>query len=255
MKNYLYVFLFFLPCALGGCLRKDKPGTQVWMYMKVKDIDNPQTWDTVLTSADFMDLQPDGRFTQDFGRFEYGTWEIKEQRLYLTDQHHKTYIYLIRDMHGTMLSVRLGKGNSTGMFRGRGLPPSSPEKDPFSLVNNQWRIPPVHKENDKEIRLRLLNHCRFLEVYLNWAENAGIDEIEVHDIPTPLKVYANGFGLKHYAGLPAEWKSCFYDEEDCHKADSLIKHAFRTHNIVWPTTDDDVKKLTSGCHQVQQWLQ
>ncbi|HVS97696.1 MAG TPA: hypothetical protein VHE54_14480 [Puia sp.] len=252
MKKSLYLPMAWLFLTLGAC-KPDKPGTQIWMY--TSDFDRSQEHDTLLTNASFLDLGPDGRFTQDFGRFEYGTWNIQDQRLYLTDQHRKTYVYRVADLQKKTLFLQLGEGNRVGGFRGLGVPPGPAEKDPFSVENNQWRIRPMHRESDAELRQRLVQHCRFWERYFTWTQEAGIEEVEVRDVPTSLKVYANGFGIKHFDDQPAEWKSFFYDERDCRRADSIIKHAFRTHDIVWPKTDDDVKKLISGCQQVQRWLQ
>lgn len=252
-RKWLYLSMAGLLFACGACHSADKPGAQIWMY--TSDLDRSRGSDTVLNNASFLDLRPDGGFTQDFGRFEYGTWNLKDQRLYLTDQHRKTYVYRVADLQKKTLFLQVGAGDRIGGFRGLGAPPGSTEKDPFSTVNNQWRIPPAHRESDEEIRRRLLAHCRFWEMYFTWAQEAGIGEIEVRDMPTSLKVYANGFGIKHYDNQPAEWKSFFYDDQDCRRADSIIKHAFRTHDIVWPKTDDDIKKLISGCRQVEQWLQ
>lgn len=253
MRKYHFCCLFLLLNILGGCNFPVKPGAQVWTF--IMSSDNPPVWDTLLNRASYLDLRSDGRFTQDLGQFEYGSWELKDQRLYLSDQHHRTYVYRIPYLHNKLLFLQLGTGDQIGQFRGRGIPPRSPEKDPYSIENNQWRMPPSHKESDEELRKRLQDHCRFWEVYFTWAQDEGIGAVNTKGVPSPLKIYGNGFGLKHYDDLPSEWRACFFDEADCHRADSIIKHAFRQHNIVWPDTDDDLKKIISGCHQVQQWLQ
>lgn len=200
-----------------------------------------------------MELREDGIYSQDFGRFTYGHWSLKDKRLYLTDQQNTTYIYAVKSLDAKELQLALGKGK-IGHFEGLALPSFSLAEDPFSPGNNQWRIPATVKEDMTAIHKRLYDHCHFLELYFAWAANKKVETIDVSGMPTPMKLYTNGFGLKHYADLPREWKSYFFDEEDCHKADSVIKHTFRRHDIKWPETQDNYKKLVAGFQQLQQFL-
>jgi len=239
--------------AFSGCYTPDKPGAGLYFFATAKN-DDPHAHPPDLTPGNFLELRSDGSYTQDFGQFNYGTWMLKEQRLYLTNQRHRTYIYLVADsLRPRELDLQLDSG-WTAHFQAHSMPSDNPKKDPFSTYNNQWRIPAKHKESDAEIRDRLFNHCQFWETYLTWATDREEGAINVTDIPTPLKIYGNGFGLKHYNDLPGEWRSFFYDSADCHKADTMIKHTFRRHNFVWPNTDNDLKKLISGTHQLQDWL-
>jgi hypothetical protein len=251
MKITLYCSIIALLMAMGGCFAPDKPGSGLYFYHPVAD--GKAESDTLLTPISFLELRSDGSYTQDFGHFDYGAWMLKDRRLYLTNQRHRTYIYQAMFPVKGEMDLTLD-GDRNGHFLVHAMPSAKPEKDPFSKYNNQWRIPATHKESDAEIRKRLYNHCEFWEAYFSWAQDKQGGSIEVQAIPTPLKIYGNGFGLKHYDNLPAAWKKYFYDEEDCHKADTLIKHTFRRHDFVWPNTDDDLKKLISGTHQLQQWL-
>ena len=255
MKKLLYCCLFALLVGTAGC-RPDTRGTGLYFYYPVAD--ESSDFDTIMTPASFLELGADGSYTQDFGRFDYGSWMIQDRRLYLTNQRHRTYIYQItlltpKELDVLLDAARIGHAK-TGHFIVHTKSSANPEKDPFSKYNNQWRIPATHPESNAEIRQRLLNHCRFWEVYLTWAKDHESGTIDVRNTPTPLKIYGNGFGIKHYSDLPAEWKSFFYDSTDCHKADTMIKHTFRRHDFVWPKTDDDLKKLISGTQQLQQWL-
>jgi hypothetical protein len=253
MKKTLFAYMAILLAALGACYAPNKPGAGLYFFMRATSGDTLAHVPN-LTVASFLELRPDGTYTQDFGQFNYGTWMLKDQRLYLTNQRHRTFIYLVVDsLKPRELDLSLDSGR-TGYFHAHSTPSGNEEKDPFSTYNNQWRIPAKRKESDAEIRSRLKNHCQFWEAYFTWAKDKEEGAINVMDIPTPLKIYGNGFGLKHYSDLPGEWRSCFYDTVDCHKADTMIKHTFRRHDFVWPKTDDDLKKLISGTHQLQEWL-
>lgn len=238
--------------AFGACYKPNKPGAGLYFFMPVADGDTTHK-DSLLTLASFLELRPDGSYSQDFGSYDYGTWMLKDSRLYLTNQHHRTYIYLMTALMPKELDMTLASGRN-GHFRAHSMPSDNPKKDPFSTYNNQWRIPAKHKESDAEIRARLLNHCLFWESYFTWAKDHEDGAIDIQGIPTPLKIYGNGFGLKRYSDLSDQWRSYFYDSADCHKADTMIKHSFRRHDFVWPETDDDLKKLISGTHQLQAWL-
>ena len=251
MKKGLYCCMATLLAGFIACYTPDKPGSGLYFFMPVSD--GMEQTDTLLTIASFLELRPDGSFTQDFGSFNYGDWTLNNRRLYLTTQRHKTYVYRVTSLTKKELDVALDSGR-VGHFHLHAMPSGRPQKDPFSTYNNQWRIPATHKESDAEIRRRLYNHCQFWEVYFTWVEDWNEGVVDVAAFPSPLKVYGNGFGLKHYDKLPAEWKSFFYDEEDCHKADTLIKHTFHRHNIDWPDTNDDFKKLISGFQQLQRFL-
>lgn len=253
MKKVLFGCMAFLFMAFVACFTPNKPGAGLYFYKQSIRADTVVGVPN-LGSASFLELRPDGSYTQDFGQFNYGTWMLKDMRLYLTNQHHRTYIYLVADsLKPRELVLQLDSGR-VGYFLAHAMPSGDPEKDPFSTYNNQWRIPAKHKERDAEIRSRLFNHCQFWETYLTWAKDREDGAINIAAIPTPLKIYGNGFGLKHYGDLPPAWRSYFYDSVDCYKADTMIKHTFRRHDFVWPNTDDDLKKLISGTRQLQQWL-
>ncbi len=132
-------------------------------------------------------------------------------------------------------------GGKTAYFESQPLPAATSGEDPFSGHNNQWRIPAAHKENDEEIKKRLYNHCQFWEAYFTWALKNELATIDVRSTPTAIKIYGNGFGLKPFEELPARWKSCFFDEEDCRKAGEMIQDIFQHKNIAWAHTDNKHK--------------
>lgn len=215
--------------------------------------EQPSKWDSILSRASFMELRDDHTYTQDFGHFDYGGWKIKGNDLYLTNQQHHTYIFRLAFFDTNRMNIALGQGK-VAFFVRRPSPPSQPSKDPFSLENNRWRFPPAHKENIAGIRQRLLNHFQFWEAYFRWGTDNGIDAMDVTHIPTPMKIYGNGFGLKKYDSLSTRWKACFFDEEDCHCADTLIKGIFRRNTIQWPDTQDQGELFVSGIRQVEDFL-
>jgi hypothetical protein len=250
-KISLLCCLIFLLSGLSACHLNEQFPSPLWFYRYSSN--TPSKWDTVLNRGSFLELRPDGSYTQDFGHFDYGNWALKGQELYLTNQHHTTYIYRLLAVGRKQIEIYLAKGK-IAYFEKQPRPPDRPSKDPFSRDNNQWRIPATHKENIDEIRRRLRNHYQFWETYFQWGSDNNISGIDVTDIPSPMKVYGNGFGLKRYDSLSTQWRSYFFDTEDCRNADTLIKGVFKRNRIKWPDTDDQSKLFVSGVQQVETFL-
>jgi hypothetical protein len=250
MKNPFYRWLLLVIIVNGfyGC---GNSLNHLWFYSYASGSGQDTTGG--LTPASFLELRPDGTYTLDFGKYEYGSWDRKEDQLFLTNQQHKTYVYALtlatpKDMQLTVAKDR------TGHFESKPLPSDKLPEDPFSAENNRWRLPATHKETDAEIKQRLYNHCRFWDVYFTWALNKKIDYIDVRSTPTAIKIYGNGFGLKPFDELPPRWKSFFFDEEDCRKANDLIQDIFRNKTIAWANTDSKYKMFIGAFQQMEQYL-
>jgi hypothetical protein len=244
--------LLFLLFAIGGCQLLSDPLPHLWFYTYSQGGDT----DSLLTPASFLELRKDGTFTRDFGRFEYGKWTFTDKKLYLTDQTNKsTHIepFPVASLTAKEMQLDLGQGR-TGFFESQALPSTTSVEDPFSGQNNQWRIPATRKENEEEIKKRLYNHCQFWETYFTWALKNEIGTIDVRSTPTAIKIYGNGFGLKPFEELPARWKGCFFDDEDCRKASDMIQDIFQHRNIAWAHADNKYKLFISAFQQLKRYL-
>jgi hypothetical protein len=206
-----------------------------------------------LTPANFLELRPDSSFNRDFGRFEYGTWTVKDNRLILTNQEQECIGYDFHYTGGEELELNIDKGG-IAHFEGHPILEQSPRSDPFSKENNLWRIPAIRKETEAEISIRLIHHCHFWETYFTWALNNELSSVDVRSTPTLIKIYGNGFTLKPFADLPGEWKSYFYDAADCQKANDLMKDVFQNHPIAWAHTDNKYKLFIGAFQEIQHAL-
>jgi len=243
--------LFSLATFLVQCdsFQKRKKIDQLWFYSYSSNAGDP---DNSITPANFLSLLPDGSYTRDFGKFEEGSWEEKNSTLYLKS---KTAIidFPVKSFSANELLLVSKKG-SVLHFESIARNFSSLADDPFSLANNQWQITATKKENEQEIRSRLKNHFRFYELYFEWALNNHFQSIDVNSTPSLIKIYGNGFELKRLENLPSVWKNYFFDEDDCSKANEIIKDIFDRHEISWPTTENKFKMFISAFQQLQQQL-
>jgi hypothetical protein len=223
---------------------------QLWFYSYSS---NSNDADSSITPANFVNLQPDGSYTRDFGNFDYGTWEQKASTLLLKSHAGSAIEFPIKSFVSNNLQLVSARGTLLN-FEGQPRNFSSPDMDPFMIANNKWRIPARKKENEQEIRNRLRNHFRFYELYFTWALNNHFQSIDVNSTPSPIKIYGNGFELKASEDLPKTWRGYFYDSLDCKQASDLIKYVFEHHSISWPITENKFKMFISAFQQLQQQL-
>lgn len=220
LLSFFLVTLFIAACAL----LMDKP-YGIWFYTHSSG-ENKNS--ATIKAAGFINLMPDGTYTADLGHFEYGRWEKKNNELVLISDSKKKELP-INYFNSESLGLTVEKDIVANFDLGPALPKGV--EDPFSLPDNKWRVKPAHKESPEEIRTRLLNHCKFWEAYFNWALTSSLETVEVRAIPTPIKIWGNGFTLKEYSELPEEWRSCFYDSEDCKVANNMLYEVIEYNDI------------------------
>jgi hypothetical protein len=247
-KILSFGIIIFTLVILTGCHLANNSKDKLWFYIYSSNVANA---DTMLTPASFINLQGDGTYTRDFGYFDYGKWDFKNDHLILTNTNNETLMLAVDMVSANEMQI---SNHNTPVENFESLPGSFSGKDqnPFSLENNLWRITPAKKETDAEIKNRLLNHFKFWEKYFTWALNNELKTVDVRSTPTLLKIYGNGFTLKTFDQLPAEWKSFFYDSADCQIANDKMKYFIDNNNIAWPHTENKYKMFISAFQQLQQ---
>jgi hypothetical protein len=250
MKKFsLSILVICFLLTLVACNPFEQTISGVWFY-------NPPEQraknDTLLTATSFIHLQDEGVYTRDFGRYEAGRWQQDGDELVLTNNTGRSQRIRIKELYKNELQLFANESQVASFQR---YPTPSGEHNPFTLANNRWRVKATQSESETAIKSRLHNHCQFWETYFTWALNNSVDGLDVSSTPTPLKIYANGFGLKKWEDLPAAWKGYFYDTTDCRKADVMIKSIFKKRNIKWPDTDVTYEKFISAFQQLKAQLQ
>ncbi|MBS1915249.1 MAG: hypothetical protein JST87_03170 [Bacteroidetes bacterium] len=253
MKKIIILFvssIFFR--AVSSCNLRREMMSQLWFYTSSNGKDTLK--DTLLTPISFLNLYPDGTYTRDFDYFESGKWRMTKDQLILSPQSHPTETLFFRIEGKDRLQLLSANHSSIYVFQSEPDGYGSDSDDPFSLNNNLWRIPPTHKESNDEIKKRLINHCHFWEMYFSWAIKYGIEYLDVRNTPTPIKIYGNGFALKPFDYLPERWRSFFYDDDDCKKANLMIKQIFHNGGINWTHADERYKMFMLAFQQMQEKL-
>jgi len=206
-----------------------------------------------LTPASFVYLGADKKYTLDFGTFQFGTWRQKSDTLLLFPVSGKNGQWLMKYPKNNELEMQVVAGVVSD-FSGSAATFGTPADNPFSVQNNQWRIPATAKETSRAIRERLINHCAYWKAYFKWALDNSLADVDVRGTPTPLKIYGNGFELKPIDDLPEQWLHYFYDTADCRLANGMISDIFRHQNIAWPQTDNRYKMFVGAFEQLENLL-
>lgn len=222
---------------------------RIWFYIGSKNFSETYL---DISPASFLNLEPGGTYTRDFGKFDHGRWEMKDGSLYLTSVSSNNASYPVKFPSATELQIKTPEETILN-FEGKFV--SQPSISPFSLQQNQWRIPAQQKETDAQIKARLLNHCSFFESYFHWALDNKITQIDVRSTSSHIKIYDNGFALKPFNELPTTWKALFFDEEDCLKANAIINEVFNQSDIAWANTDNKFKMFASAFQQLHRLIQ
>ncbi len=248
-KKLSLISIPILLTFLWGCFPAAKRIDRLWFFTYTSG----SVMQDSMTPANFINIQSDGSYSRDWGRFEYGTWKYNGNQLQLISSEKKTTVIAVKYLTSKEMQLSADYG-SIYNFDSQPAGFSASSQNPFSEENNRWRMQAMKKESENDIKRRLQNHFRFWEKYFTWALDNKIDYIDVRSTPTPLKIYGNGFTLKPYESLPASWKGYFYDEEDCQRANDQIKYIFEHGNIAWPHTENKYKVFISAFQQLQSKL-
>lgn len=253
--------VLLLLVVLAACGRQTPPISQAWLVSKdveLQDIERLTKKMGVgygygLSSAGFMDLQPDGTYSANLYVYDYGKWSYDNNTLILRGHNQRPRRYVVNELSGKEVLLTDVKENVWYVFNGF---PNGFEKktdNPFVPENNFWRLKAPKKETDEEIASRLRNHFMFWEKYFNWGNNEGV-KLNIGTVPSPLQMYGNGFELIHYNYQPMAWVNVFYDTLDCYRAYEKLYYLFAYNNIKWPKTKDRFENLASAFRQLQGWV-
>lgn len=262
LLNRFIVLLVVIAVLASGCSSRDAL-SKVWFYTHdgTKDAGNAgadlTSGDPVLTPVHFLNLQANGQYTAYLPGFEYGTWDLDDELIVLTGNDKKVRRIRIENIKKNELTLDIQPANqSQSSYQFEGSKNSFEDADnPFSRVNNEWRIKATHKESDKEITARLKNHLRYWEKYFDWGIKADKKYLDVRSLPGPLKMYGNGFELVPLEDWAPEWKSLFYDMEDCRIAWNKLHYFFTYERIAWAKTEHKFKMFVSAFQQMQRKIE
>ncbi len=258
-----HLFFFLLSTlVLTACSSNQAPKVRldrVWIHTSLQsrdlDLENERkyggTTEYLFDNGNFIDLQPDGSFASYLTAFTSGKWTKEAGALVLTDPAGRKLELKIEELNEKELIVRNLRNNRIYRFDGYPNDFASPAENPFSAVNQQWRLHPDHNESDAEITTRLKDHFRFWECFYEWKSANGIKNIEASNITSVLELYGNGFKVRYWSDQYPDWKNNFYDTTDCWRAYEKVHYFVASGKVKFPKT----KNYDEGFVQVFRKMQ
>jgi hypothetical protein len=105
--------------------------------------------------------------------------------------------------------------------------------DPFHPSNNQWRIRPKKKENDRQLYERVKQCVKFYALYYRDNIKRNKDEISFLGLPTIFKWYRGGIGLPDRDKVDESWIECFYNKEQAMQGYQLLRDLIVDYEFNW----------------------
>lgn len=213
-----------------------------------------------------------------FDNYRHGNWQYDEenQQLFLTPCNQKETIRLTIDSLTTNLlqfridSLNFSKWNGfrnpanskEGWFTHNrqvifrmsadNEVYSNPEKDPYNLQANRWRIKPIRSESTEEIKQRVKQHLQFYKLLFDDAYDHDKEYVTYNWFVSPVLPANNGIALKNYSKIKQGWEGCFYDSTQAIQGFRLLRAAFSS-NLVFPKNIEN--KFKRGSNMISQLLQ
>jgi hypothetical protein len=238
--------LFFLSLILiAGCGSGDVL-SKAWIYQEDENTEG----DGRLSGASFIDLQKDGTYTCNLEDYQWGKWYRKKEKLVLVNNRGRIYDFKIESAEKDKL-VLLDKIEGRKLsFAGFSNRFDTPGDNPFSRQNNRWRLKASGPETDQEITARLKNHFTYWEKYFAWGHDVNAKSLDVRSLPSPIKMYGNGFELLHPTQQSTGWTKTFYDTSDCRKAYEKLYYAMYRTKVKWMKSKNRYEKFADAFRQV-----
>lgn len=97
--------------------------------------------------------------------------------------------------------------------------------NPYSLPNNQWRLPAEHSENDSLLVKRMVNHIDFWIAYLNMADKLELKSFNYSNVNTCFKFSPYGIIMENFKNWESTFQTLFYTKKEAERAYKLTSEA------------------------------
>ncbi len=173
------------------------------------------------------------RNAMDYGRWEYDS-VAKTITLYYKVEGGKDIYKIAALAADELVLVNKGLNTSTNLkFISSAKRFKDPKAEPFHISNNQWRIRPLGKETDTEIRQRLKANLHFFILFYRDAIAKNARHVSFWGLPSCLKWYAGAIYLVKKEELNPVWIECFYNRDQAMKAYAIMDKVMGM-KYTWP---------------------
>ncbi|AFD05804.1 hypothetical protein [Solitalea canadensis] len=96
-------------------------------------------------------------------------------------------------------------------------------KDLLSVKENSWRFKPSKKENNEQIKQRVIAQLKYHIDYFDLTKSKEQSYFETKILQSPFNFYQHALGVPENYQLSQEWVKTFYDHQDAEKAANILR--------------------------------
>lgn len=245
---FRWIFIFFLTSVLWiGCDPTEfsveipeKNFRGLWM---VTSVDGPVKNDAALpamkkfNTGRWIQFNRDSTYTANIkGQFDYGHFaplldgkDSVELKSFRGDTYHMAAQYNGKGIGKILHRINVPTMTDTYDYifncSVREYDYDSPEYDPYSLVNNRWRLPAETSENDSLLVVRMVNHIDFWIAFLNTANRLELKSFNYANMNTCFEFSNFGIIMNRFNNWESTFKTLFYNRAEAERAYELTTQA------------------------------
>ncbi len=248
-KIFLYFILIFtlVKCGLPDAERTRvlMPASHIGMhnyndsfnflcrYWEVTDAENPQfkdvaNYDSGITNSPGLILFHDSNFVENpRGGARYGKMIFANKKIEVHFLDGGESVYKILSLKNNKLDLSRSEDEKKTILHltGDSVNYIIARDNPFHPDYNLWRIKPLHKESDDEIKLRMRRCIEFYEKFFYDNLNRKGKEINFQGLPGCFIWYKGGISVEKEKDLDKKFINCFYSQEQALKARRILEDA------------------------------
>lgn len=206
------------------------------------------------TDDTFVDFFRNGTYVMNWHQFEYGTYELEDSIVIMTNQNDETwhlkyerddstkvrsfaYPYPQGDSYEKPLKMKHRKNYNGSDY-------------PFTLDSNRWRIKSKGDLSKNEIIDRLQNVIGYYIKCVEWSNEEKF-KFKFYNTPSPIR--ASGYVFQSRTRKKAErWCEFFENPEDCDESLQIIRQFARDNKIDWYTSINGYLRIIAALEQLQE---
>ena len=270
-------FLFLFCFVLASCLNVNKQTFNAqkeiqgnWLILYPKHILKTNTQRQIYIKAQdsivslfglkLVSFTGNGEFVQIDSLFDsHGKWAVADTGNLTVKAGGKgfenfkgTVVGVVNDTILVEEMVRMGDENIKLIWHLKKIEANDKGASLFDKNKNLWRQKPLKKENDKEIKDRVIAMLRYYSLYFKVVSEESI-YFSPSKVFLPFTYYQHGVGL---IGFDNNFSGCFYDVNDASKAYQLIQRVVEdARELEFPSRGNYVTQYSDYFERLANYLE
>lgn len=206
------------------------------------------------TDDTFVDFFRNGTYVMNWHHFEYGTYELEDSIVVMTNQNDETWHlrYERDDSTGvrTFAYPHPQDGTYERPFKMKYRKNRNDSSYPFTLKNNRWRIKAEEDLTKNEIIDRLQNMIGYYIKCVEWSNEERF-KFKFYSTPSPLR--ASGyFFVARSKRKSDKWCEFFHNPDDCDESLEIIRQFLRENKLEWHNSINGYLRILAALKHLQE---